>query len=112
MTTCTLKDEVQQYYSQPLRFGTDDASVTQLNVSGLQPDTKYKVQVTTYLALFTYTMIVMVYRIIAAMFIVTFTSLYEFFLLIPREPDLENVSFLKKNLLERSVSLVGTSNRG
>ena len=40
-----FKDEVQQYYSQPLRFGTDDASVTQLNVSGLQPDTKYKVQV-------------------------------------------------------------------
>ena len=36
---------MQQYYSQPLRFSTDDATMTSLNVTGLQPDTKYKVQV-------------------------------------------------------------------
>jgi hypothetical protein len=36
---------VQQYYSQPLRFSTEDALSTSLNVTGLQPDTKYKVQV-------------------------------------------------------------------
>ena len=40
-----VKEDVQQYYSQPLRFTTEDATVTAINVTGLQPDTKYKVQV-------------------------------------------------------------------
>ena len=38
-------DGVHQYYSQPLRFNTGNPQVTAFNVTGLQPDTKYKVQV-------------------------------------------------------------------
>jgi len=38
-------DGVHQYYSQPLRFNTGNPEVTSFNVTGLQPDTKYKVQV-------------------------------------------------------------------
>ena len=40
-----FQEDVQQYYSQPLRFTTEDATVNAINVTGLQPDTKYKVQV-------------------------------------------------------------------
>ena len=32
-------------YSQPLRFNTGDPDSTSYNVTGLQPDTRYKVQV-------------------------------------------------------------------
>ena len=40
-----FQDGVHQYYSQPLRFNTGKPEVTAFNVTGLQPDTKYKVQV-------------------------------------------------------------------
>ena len=36
---------MHQYYSQPLRFNTGNPEVTSYNVTGLQPDTKYKIQV-------------------------------------------------------------------
>lgn len=39
------QEGVHQYYSQPLRFNTGDPEVTSYNVTGLQPDTKYKIQV-------------------------------------------------------------------
>ena len=42
-----MQDGVQQYYSQPLRFSTEDALTISLNLTGLQPDTKYKVQVSS-----------------------------------------------------------------
>ena len=32
-------------YSQPLRFNTGNPDMTSYNVTGLQPDTKYKIQV-------------------------------------------------------------------
>ena len=41
------QEGVHQYYSQPLRFNTGDPEVTSYNVTGLQPDTKYKIQVST-----------------------------------------------------------------
>ena len=40
-----VQEGVHQYYSQPLRFNTGNPEVTSYNVTGLQPDTKYKIQV-------------------------------------------------------------------
>ena len=40
-----IQEGVHQYYSQPLRFNTGNPDVTSYNVTGLQPDTKYKIQV-------------------------------------------------------------------
>ena len=40
-----VQEGVHQYYSQPLRFNTGNPDVTSYNVTGLQPDTKYKIQV-------------------------------------------------------------------
>ena len=40
-----FQEGVHQYYSQPLRFNTGNPEVTSYNVTGLQPDTKYKIQV-------------------------------------------------------------------
>ena len=44
LTLC-VQEGVHQYYSQPLRFNTGNPEVTSYNVTGLQPDTKYKIQV-------------------------------------------------------------------
>ena len=43
-----LQEGLHQYYSQPLRFNTGNPDVTSYNVTGLQPDTKYKIQVCIY----------------------------------------------------------------
>ena len=40
-----VQEGLHQYYSQPLRFNTGNPDVTSYNVTGLQPDTKYKIQV-------------------------------------------------------------------
>ena len=39
------KNTNSMYYSMPLRFNTATGNVNRYNVSGLQPDTKYSVQV-------------------------------------------------------------------
>ena len=43
-----FQEGLHQYYSQPLRFNTGNPDVTSYNVTGLQPDTKYKIQVKEY----------------------------------------------------------------
>jgi receptor-type tyrosine-protein phosphatase F len=39
------KNTESMYYTMPLRFNTASGDVTRFNVSGLQPDTRYTVQV-------------------------------------------------------------------